>query len=374
MQVNSLCQSQLIYGDIRESFPLEKLKKPILIITSPGFNRRGTTALLTKQIKEDYFILDKVNSNPELSEIQNWFSLLVDLKPETIIALGGGSVLDSSKVLSMLLHKDNIDIVNNFNIKDIKKVTNTIPIIAIPTTAGSGSEITPFASIWDFEKKIKFSFYNNYMIPKIVVYDSSLLINSPEEILISSGLDAISHALESIWNLNLTPISLAIAKSSLSLSLKNLPLILKGKLKQESLLNLQLASTLAGIAISETKTGIAHSISYPITANYGIPHGIASSLTLPEILEFNNNKDDGRLQDLSLSLNYQDPLMLSKELGDMQSKLISKTNLIDSIKMIDIKNIKNSLITPDRANLNMKAISKDDAFLLLNKAIKRLSL
>ena len=200
------------------------------------------------------------------------------------IALGGGSVIDTAKFL--VLGKGNFE----KTIKYVeKKVTHFEPadinLISVPTTAGTGSELTCWATIWDEENQRKHSLIHPSLYSKISIFDSELTLSLPKKITIETSLDAMSHSFESIWNINSNPVSNIHARNSINIILKNLPLLIKDlkniKLREE----IMRASMFAGLAFSNTKTAISHSISYPITLKYKVPHGIACSFTLPIILK-----------------------------------------------------------------------------------------
>ncbi len=200
------------------------------------------------------------------------------------IALGGGSVIDTAKFL--VLGKGNFDKTVNYLEKKVSDFNTTdIDLISIPTTAGTGSELTCWATIWDEENQRKHSLIHPSLFSKISIFDSKLTLSLPKKITIETSLDAMSHSFESIWNINSNPVSNIHARNSISLILKNLPLLIQDLKNINLREEIMRASMFAGLAFSNTKTAISHSISYPITLKYKIPHGIACSFTLPIILK-----------------------------------------------------------------------------------------
>ena len=200
------------------------------------------------------------------------------------IALGGGSVIDTAKFL--VLGKGNFEKTIEYVEKKVNHFEPTdINLISVPTTAGTGSELTCWATIWDEENQRKHSLIHPSLYSKISIFDSELTLSLPKKITIETSLDAMSHSFESIWNINSNPVSNIHARNSINIILKNLPLLIKDlkniKLREE----IMRASMFAGLAFSNTKTAISHSISYPITLKYKVPHGIACSFTLPIILK-----------------------------------------------------------------------------------------
>jgi phosphonate metabolism-associated iron-containing alcohol dehydrogenase len=165
-----------------------------------------------------------------------------------------------------------------------------LPVVCAPTTSGTGAEVTPFATAWDLSDNKKRSVAGDEIYPTIALLDAELTVSLPRDETLYTALDAISHALESLWNKNRTPTSEAFAIQSLALAVETLPLVLRepGNLEKRS--QMQQASMLAGLAISQTRTAIAHSISYPLTIHFGVPHGLACSFTLRELLNRNLEK------------------------------------------------------------------------------------
>jgi len=157
-------------------------------------------------------------------------------------------------------------------------------LIAAPTTAGTGSEVTPWATIWDSASLKKYSLHLDCTWPTVAIIDPQLMLTVPAGVTVSTGLDALSHALESIWNVNANPVSDTFAISAIEDILECLPRLRRDLGNQELRSRMALAALKAGLAFSNTKTALAHSISYEMTLHHGLPHGIACSFTLPLVL------------------------------------------------------------------------------------------
>ena len=202
---------------------------------------------------------------------------------EAIVALGGGSVVDAAKVLAAA--KGDFETVRRHleTGKDGDSLGRT-PIIAIPTTAGTGSEVTSWATVWDTGALKKYSLARETLYPEAALVDPLLMLDLPRTITISTGLDALSHALESIWNVNANPVSSSLAEVAAREVIEALPL-LADDLRNETLrTRLARASLFAGLAFSNTRTALAHSLSYHLTLHHGVPHGIACSFSLPLVM------------------------------------------------------------------------------------------
>ncbi len=204
-------------------------------------------------------------------------------KVEAIVALGGGSVIDSAKVFASA--NGNFDNVARYlETKTGEEDLSFVPIIAVPTTAGTGSEVTCWATVWNEAQGKKYSLAHPRLYPETALLDPELTLEKPIGLTIATGLDSLSHSIESIWNVNANPISARHAVAAARLIIQTLPMVVRdtGNLALRSAM--AEASLNAGLAFSNTKTAIAHNLSYPITLGWGVQHGIACSFTLPTVL------------------------------------------------------------------------------------------
>jgi len=261
----------------------------ILLVTTSGFTSRGTTARLLKQFGgKQMLIYDDVTPNPQLDALDQATERFRDQGIVGIIALGGGSAMDTGKILSITLASVLPKPLNKILRHSLKKTWNiSIPVVAIPTTAGTGAEVTPFATVWDKITYKKHSVAGQHVYPTYALLDPELTLSLPYRETLYTGLDAISHSLESLWNKNKTPVSEGLAIQALRLANKSFPMVLESPKDIAHRANMQSAAALAGLAISQTRTAIAHSISYPLTSRFGVPHGLACSFTLLALLERN---------------------------------------------------------------------------------------
>lgn len=313
----------------------------ILILTSDRFKYTASFKDLEKKI-DMYEVYTDIEENPSFTSCQKAIEALKEINPHTIIAVGGGSVIDTAKIVRAAVYKN---VTNISRIFDYPKNKISKPIlIAIPTTHGTGSEVTMWATVWNKKKseKISFSEINNY--PDYAVYDCALTESLPLYVSISSTMDALSHAMESIWNINANPISTLYALKAIKLIVENR--ISKNKIiLKEQRRDLLLASMYAGLAFSNTKTSISHAISYYLTLNKNIPHGIAASITLPLILEFVNTN---QLFDNVIGKLFNDDFI--KSLMDIFNSAEISIDLADyGITKYDIKKIYQSLLDNQRA-------------------------
>lgn len=240
---------------------------------------------LAKDAGAPALIIRDVAPNPDyqlLNEQTKRFAQL-QLQPEVIVALGGGSVIDSAKVFAAAsgdFRKVKLFLEEQRGAEQL----SATPIIAVPTTAGTGSEVTCWGTVWDEANGKKYSLARPNLYPTHAVIDPRLMLGKPKLLTISTGLDALSHSLESLWNVNNNPVSANHAVFAARSILNALPRLVKDLGNIELREQVAMAALFAGLAFSNTKTAIAHSLSYPITLRHGVQHGIACSFSLPMVL------------------------------------------------------------------------------------------
>ena len=190
-----------------------------ILDSNPAESKRANLAQNIAKIFSNIIIYDSVNPNPQLESLQ---SIKVELKGryDVVIALGGGSVLDSAKFFAL----QNEIVANNGSLEIVGEA-KAMPLFACPSTAGTGSELTQWATIWDSKANVKYSLSHKCLYPQIAFYDITLLLSLPLNLSIHTTLDSLSHAIESIWNKNANPISTQYAKAAIELILENLPLL-----------------------------------------------------------------------------------------------------------------------------------------------------
>ena len=240
---------------------------------------------LKKTAGAPVLIIRDVAPNPDyrlLTEQTGRFAELAQ-QPEVIVALGGGSVIDSAKVFAAA--GGDFGKVRTFlETQQGAEQLSAIPIIAVPTTAGTGSEVTCWGTVWDEANGKKYSLARPNLYPTHAVVDPGLMLGKPKLLTVSTGLDALSHSLESLWNVNNNPVSANHAVFAARNILDALPKLVKDLGNLELRSRVAMAALFAGLAFSNTKTAIAHSLSYPITLRHGVQHGIACSFSLPMVL------------------------------------------------------------------------------------------
>lgn len=277
-------------GSIKE-VPLEMEnngKRKAIVITDPYlYKNHGGVKRLVESLKDKYggifFDVPPESSLETVNKAYKFASALLDI--DTIVSIGGGSVIDTGKALSILL-KEGGSIEDHLGFQRLSRPQTFH--IAIPTTAGTGSEVTKYAVLKDSMLKRKVIIGENYIIPNVAILDPELTLTLPKELTASTAIDALSHCIEALHSLQKEPIADALAYYGIELIWKNLYEVLR---VPDSLLprgNLQIAATLGGIAFDNAQVGLVHGIAHVIGARYNIPHGIANGVILPYVILFNS--------------------------------------------------------------------------------------
>ena len=263
------------------------ISKPILLLRSKkSFYLNGASNLIQSfEIKNNLHEYFNFSNDIILSEVKKAYSFFIKKKCFSILAIGGGSVIDMAKAIKFYANYFNTPN-KDFFIKE-NKLANKIPIIAVPTTAGTGSEETHFATV--YYKKKKYSFSHKDLRPEVAIVDPYFLKTVPKKIFATTGFDAFSQAIESYWSRGSTSRSRMYSRKAINLIEKNL---LDACLKKSSSssLKMSIASNLSGRAINISKTTAPHSLSYGINQILGFPHGHAVALTLGKFFKINKKK------------------------------------------------------------------------------------
>jgi alcohol dehydrogenase len=255
----------------------------VLVLTSQSVFRHPKFNFMCEELSHLELCIEKhVKPNPTPEDIDNLFNKYQKFEPRIIVAFGGGSVIDCGKVLKARFANRNVS--STSRLIELDNLSQSeIMLVAIPTTAGTGSEVTQFATIWTGNGAGKDSLESLTIKPNVVLLDPDLIGSASRQQLQNSGLDAISHCVETLWNRFKTTDSEEYAVFGLRKLLDALPNVMTGTGTKSDFENLQNGALYAGRAISVNRTAIAHSISYPLTAYLGVPHGLACSFTIPAI-------------------------------------------------------------------------------------------
>ena len=282
-------------------------KKKAFIVTDgflyqSGFTKKITDILDAEGITHATFF--NVTPDPTLACANEGVKQMRDFAPDVIIAVGGGSPMDAAKIMWVMYEHPDVDFQDMaMRFIDIRKRVYTFPhmgdkalFVAIPTTAGTGSEVTPFAVITDEKTGTKYPLADYELMPDVAIVDADLMMSIPKGLTSCSGIDAMSHALEAIASVMATDFTNGIAKEAARIIFEYLPRAYeKGAHDAEARERMANASCMAGMAFANAFLGVCHSMAHKLGSYWHIPHGMANSLMLEEVIRFNSSEAPAKM-------------------------------------------------------------------------------
>ena len=275
-------------------------KKKVFIVTDSFLFENGYTKVVTDKLNElgiEHTTFSNVAPDPNLSSAKEGAKLMSEFKPDCIIAIGGGSAMDAAKIMWVLYEHPEVDFMDMaMRFMDIRKRVYTFPkmgekayFIAVPTSAGTGSEATPFAVITDDETGIKYPLADYELMPKMAIVDADMMMNAPKGLTSASGIDALVHSIEAYVSIMATEFSDSLALEAIKLIFEYLPRAYEnGANDPEAREKMAHAATIAGMAFANAFLGICHSMGHKLGAFHHLPHGVTVALVLNEVMKFNS--------------------------------------------------------------------------------------
>ncbi len=275
-----------------------------MVITDKGVSKAGLLDIVTSAVSGDRIqigtIEDEVPPDSELKVVNHLAEIYRKNKCDALIAVGGGSVMDTAKGVNILVSENSRDLMKFAGAGALKRRLK--PLIAIPTTAGTGSEVTLVAVIADHDNNRKMLFTSNFLLPDIAIIDSRMTLTLPLHITAATAMDALTHAIEAYICLGKNPLSDAHAIEAIELISRNLMKVMDNPGDQNTRLSLANAATLAGIAFSNSMVGMVHTLGHSVGAVCGVPHGVCMAILLPYGLEYNLHKTEDLIAELLFPL------------------------------------------------------------------------
>lgn len=268
--------------------------KKAFIISGPHLNKMGIVqscvdALKAKGIENSVFT--ETEGNPSVETVDKASAAYKESGADFIVALGGGSPMDVAKAVGVVARYGGS--ITEYEGAD-KVPGDIIPLIAVPTTAGTGSEVTAFSVITDHSRNYKLTVFSYKLIPSYAILDAELLTTAPASVAAACGIDAMVHALEAYISTAASPFSDAMAEKALELIGANIRCYAANRGDIEAAENMLVGSLFAGIAFSWARLGDVHAMSHPVSAYFNVPHGVANAILLPTIVEYNMLADKGK--------------------------------------------------------------------------------
>ena len=262
--------------------------KKVLVVTDESLYKAGVSTKITDLLeanKIDYVLFHDVKPNPPIKNVLDGVEMCKSEKCDLIVAVGGGSSIDTAKGISIIIaNPDRSDVVSLNGVSNTKN--KGLPIIALPTTAGTAAEVTINYVITDPEKEIKMVCVDEHDIPIMAIVDTELMASMPKSVASSTGMDALTHAIEGYITKSRNIMSQMFSMKAIQLIYDNLAKAVNEK-DQDAINKVGLGQYIAGMAFSNVGLGIVHSMAHQLGAVYDTPHGLANAILLPTVMEFN---------------------------------------------------------------------------------------
>ena len=351
--------------------------KKVLLITDPGLVQAGVAQQVVEMLKQaavEVEIFDAVEPDPSIQVATKAAEMAKNVKANVLIALGGGSAIDTAKSAALL-------VTNGGYLKDYAGVNKVIkpilPLIAVPTTAGTGSEVTIFAVMSDPEKQEKFTISSALIAPAVAVLDPLLTLKLPPSVTAFTGMDALTHAIEAFTSSIAQPATDALALSAIKLVLKHLPVAVGRGDNIKARDGMLQASLLAGIAFNNAFLGLAHAIASPLGGHFHVPHGLANAVMLPYVMEYNLPTAVRRYAEIGRALGLQavgdTPRAVAEKTVAAITQLARDINIPEKLSNIGAKEELLPLVARDalksiQLKFNVRNASEKEILALLQKA------
>lgn len=282
--------------------------KRIALITQPAMEALGVIdRVITSLVAQDIevLIVRDVEPEPTIGNIETVFGeQIAPFAPQAILSIGGGSVLDAAKLFAVRLTNDQplrdwlgIDLIKNPG----------VPLVLVPTTAGTGSEVTPNAIVTLPDEALKVGIVSRHLLPQLVILDAALTLKLPKPITAATGMDAFVHSLESYISTKANPISDMFAMESMRLIGANIVEAYEHGDSIRAREAMMLGSMYGGLALSAAGTAAVHALAYPLGGMFNVTHGVANAMLLPHVMAFNLDACAGRLADVARALSIGTP-------------------------------------------------------------------
>ncbi len=301
----------------REELPREIKErgfKKVLVVTDKALFEVGVTARVTEVLDKagiEYTVYSEVKPNPTIKNVLDGLAKCKEFGADVIVAVGGGSSIDTAKGISILMtNPDRMDVVSLNGASNTKN--KGLPLIALPTTSGTAAEVTINYVITDEERKIKMVCVDPHDIPILAIVDSDLMASMPKSIAASTGMDALTHAVEGYITKAHNTMSDMFHMKAIQLIFENLPAAVNEK-DEKAIENMGLAQYIAGMGFSNVGLGIVHSMAHQLGAVYDTPHGVANAILLPTVMRFNGAVCADRFREILVNIGRPDAAHLNDQ-------------------------------------------------------------
>jgi alcohol dehydrogenase class IV len=298
--------------------------KKALVVTDAGVVGAGLVEPVVDSLRRagvHATVFDEVKPDPSVAAVAEGAEVVRREDCRLIVSVGGGSPIDAAKGISIMATNDG-------SICDYegvgKYVEPPLPIIAIPTTAGTGSEVTFGAVLTDEERNYKFIVYGTTLVPKVALLDPTMVATAPPSVKVPTGMDALTHAIESYTSLIATPYTEALAIRAIGMISSNLREAVADGENLEAIGNMLVASNVAGLAFATSRLGVAHAMALPLGAFFHVPHGIACTILLPHGIAFNIEAALSKYGDIARAMGESTRGLASREAAGLAKESVQR--------------------------------------------------
>lgn len=380
MSFNYFCKSNIMFGCGSVAKLPELIKKhdlhKIMVVYDKGVKAAGIAEQVLEQVKKtgvEYIIFDDVIPNPTNQVVEMAYGIARKNETDGLVAVGGGSSIDTAKAISLLM-------TNPGKIEDyagIGKVKNDcLPLIAIPTTAGTSSEITNVSALIDTEKVIKYVVIDNKLVATEVIADPEFTITAPPGVTAATGMDAITHAVESYISREATPLTEYHSLTGLQILYQNIVEAVENGANRDAREQMMLGCIITGFGFSNANLGLVHGIAHTLSAHFGLAHGMANAAVLPYVMEYNAESCPGKMAEMARTIGLPvtgnvdaDKYFLAEELKQLIQRLKIKTLSQQGISRNDFEMLADDVLKEPVLGFNPRQnITKSDVIEILEKA------
>lgn len=353
--------------------------KKVMIVYDNGVKAAGIADKIVAQVEKagvEYLIFDGVIPNPTNEVVEEAAKLAKEAKVEGMVAVGGGSSIDLAKAVNVLM--TNPGTIGEYGgINMVKHPCQ--PLIAIPTTAGTSSEITNVSALIDTEKVIKYVVIDNKIVASDVIADPEFTKTMPASVTAATGMDAITHAVESYISNEATPLTEYNSLKGLSILYENLPKAVADGSDMEARENMMLGCIITGFGFSNANLGLVHAIAHTLSAHFGLAHGMANACVLPYVMEYNAQACPEKMADMAKTIGLsvsgdleKDKYLLAHALKDLTERLGIRTLSEQNVPESAFDRLAEDVLKEPVLGFNPRqGVTKEDVIEILKKAYKK---
>ena len=381
MAYNFFVKSDIVFGrgSVKElpGILKEYKAKKVMLVYDSGVKQAKIADQVLEEIKKaelEVIIFDGVIPNPTNDVVEKAAEIAKKAQIDVFVAVGGGSSIDLTKAINILMTNPG-PIGEYGGIGQVKK--EVLPLIAIPTTAGTSSEITNVSALIDTEKVVKYVIIDNKIVPDKVIIDPEFTMTMPPSVTAATGMDAITHAVESYISNMATPLTEYHSIQGLKYLHQNLPKVVKDGSDLLARERMLLGCVITGFGFSNANLGLVHAIAHTLSAHFKLAHGMANAAVLPYVMEYNADSCSKKMIDLAKAIGLstsgnpeEDKLIFSRELLALIKELGIKTLSQQGIEEKDLPMLAVDVLQEPVLNFNPKqGITREDILQILRKAM-----